>query len=357
MSSVPLEPAIPASLRQDRTLPTKLPPNYTPPFPTFTSRFPESITEIVMGVLGVQYRQGTANDGKAISKLISFIHNDTTTSINPVFAELASVTDNVGAYNIAILAYWPSAALYEEWSETSGFKSWWNGLDPAAESNGWFLEVFSPSMDRWENVLTSPEVLEGASNMRDAVSGQIQEHGYWGSMRDRIPASQTEGLVGEHYLDNEESGALHDSLARRIRVPGKKNLTVIRSGQDWSCTLPKERELYLAKMHPVLIKGMNFLRDEGSAVGCYSCRFMSILDNLTRKEDKDRTFGLAYFDDLANLEKWCRSHKTHLDIFGQFGKYAKELENEISLKLWHDVMVLSPEQQAFDVQLDMSQFQ
>lgn len=56
--------------------------------------------------------------------------------------------------------------------------------------------------------------------------------------------------------------------------PRKQNLTLIRSGQDWSSTTPSERTLYLTTLHPTLTKGMAYLRDHGDQVGCYSCRFI-----------------------------------------------------------------------------------
>lgn len=184
--------------------------------------------------------------------------------------------------------------------------------------------------------------------MRKGMSGAVQEHGYWGSMRDRIPASQTDDLAGakataDDFKGNEAVGP------RRITIPGKKDLAVIRSGQDWLDTTPEERELYLETMQPVLIKGMDFLRDHGDEVGCYSCRFMQIVDPVTAKPDKiDRTFGLAYFDDLASLERWCKEHPTHLAIFGGFHQYARKLQNNVTLRVFHEVMVLEPEQQLFE---------
>lgn len=98
-----------------------------------------------------------------------------------------------------------------------------------------------------------------------------------------------------------------------------------------------------------LEKGMGFLRDHGDEVGCYSCRFMDVVDEATMRPDKmDRTFGLAYFDDLASLERWSREYATHLNIFGGFLKYAKKLDNNITLRLFHEVLVLQPEQQLFE---------
>lgn len=93
---------------------------------------------------------------------------------------------------------------------------------------------------------------------------------------------------------------------------------------------------------------MDFLRDHGEEVGCYSCRFMDVLDPVTAKADKDRTFGLAYFDDLASLERWCKEHPTHLAIFGGFFQYAGKLKGNVTLRVFHEVMVLEPEQQHFE---------
>ena len=339
-----LESAIPEHLVQERTRPVSTPPNYEPPFPAYSARLPRCTKDLVMAILGAQYASVADNDGSAISHLSSFIKESHTATL-PSFWELASVTDNSGAYNIAIIAYWPSKASYKKWATTSGFEKWWEGLDPEAECHGWFQEVFFPSIDRFETVFSDNEVPEGAAHMREGVSGALREHVYWGSMRDRLPASQTDELVGEKYHISKNPAA---RLRRRVPLPGKQNICIIRSGQDWSNTYPEERKLYLETMHPVLIKGMDFLRDQGDEVGCYSCRFMDILDPVSHKPDKDRTFGLAYFDDLSSLEGWSKHHKTHLDIFGGFLRYAKALDNNVSLRLFHEVLILTPEQQQFE---------
>jgi hypothetical protein len=65
----------------------------------------------------------------------------------------------------------------------------------------------------------------------------------------------------------------------RIRVPGKENLCVIRSGQE--------------TMHPVLIKGMNFLQDNGREVGCYNMNLWHVLDGERLETSLEKTFGLG----------------------------------------------------------------
>lgn len=144
-------------------------------------------------------------------------------------------------------------------------------------------------------------------------------------MRDRFPISQRDALVGEtsNIHPRNETSAPSSATGRRV-VPGKKNLVVIRSGQDWSVAAPEERQLYMNTMHPVLIKGMDFLRDQGDQVGCFSCRFMEIVDPVTQKGGTDQTFGLAYFDSLASLEKWSKEHRTHLEIFAGFSKICQK---------------------------------
>lgn len=346
-----LEAAIPEHLQTERTLPAHTPRDFSPPFPAYIARYPKCAKALVMAVIGIQHATEESEVGPSLETIASF-----TSSTNmpeksrPRFQELASVTDNRGFYNLAYFLYWLSREDFEIWSESSGFKTWWDSLDPETQDLGWFLEVFFPTMDRLETVFSNHDVPEGAAHMRECMSNAIQEHVYWGSMRDRLPISQTDEIVGERWVPTTKPGGPADaSLRKRVRVQGRSNLAVIRSGQDWSDTLPEEHKLYVETMHPVLSKGMDFLRDHGEEVGCYSCRLMGVQDSRESLEfGKHRTFGLAYFDDLKSLESWSKKHKTHLDIFGGFLKYTKALNNTISLRLFHEVLVLEPGQQLFE---------
>ena len=349
-----IDSAIPEHLRCTRARPANTPADFQPPYPAYSVRFPERASELVMAIVGAQYKTASDADGAAQATLSAFLKAPANP---PSFFEWASVTDNKGFYNISALAYWPSKATYEAWNKQSGFREWWQGLKPEDCRHGWFLEVFFPTMDRLETLFNTSETPEGCAHMREGMSGAVQEHGYWGSMRDRLPASQTDALAGTKATADDSNGLQTTTptcssedgvIVGRVRIPGKKNLAVIRSGQDWLDTSPEERKLYLETMHPVLTKGMDFLRDHGDEVGCYSCRFMDVVDSATEKVDKDRTFGLAYFDDLASLERWCKEHPTHLAIFGGFHQYARKLQNNVTLRVFHEVMVLDPAQQLFE---------
>ncbi|KAF9694276.1 hypothetical protein EKO04_007865 [Ascochyta lentis] len=210
-----------------------------------------------------------------------------------------------------------------------------------------------PSVDRFKTVFSNSEVPEGAANMREKISGEMGEHAYWGSMRDRLAAAQDDELTGQKWSDSNAvaNNTAHQSERNkrvRVRVPGKKDLCVIRSGQDWSATLPAERKLYLETMHPMLIKGMEFLRDDGQSIGCYTNNLWDVVDSSTSEANLGKTYGLGFFDDLSSLEYWSKSHQTHIDIFGGFLMYAKKLNNVLSLGLFHEIYVLEEDQQFFE---------
>ncbi|KAL5401061.1 hypothetical protein PMIN03_011847 [Paraphaeosphaeria minitans] len=260
---------------------------------------------------------------------------------------MASAIDTQGYGMETLISYWNSKEEYTKWLASSGFEQWWTTIKPGLEKVGWFKEIFFPSTDRVETVFSDNEIPEGCAHMRQSVSGPILEHLYWGSARDRLPAAQADPLDGECQR-TPSNGEEVDSTKQRIKIKGRKNLCVIPSGQDWSATRPEERKLYLETMHPVLEKGMYFLRNKGHGVGCIENRMMAVIDPNTMSTDTDKTFGLGFFDSLGSLEKWSKEHKTHLAIFGRFLQYTKELDNDYTLRLHHEIMVLQPEQQDFE---------
>lgn len=310
------------------------------------------MSNLVMAIIGAQYPSRDAFDPVGIEKLKSFLTTSASTTL-PSFWETTSVTDKCGAYNIAIIAYWPVRSSFVSWKCDSGFDAWWQNGDRETDGHGWYQEVLLPSVDRFETVFSNNEVLEGAAHMRAEISGEMAEHAYWGSMRDRFAAAQDDLLKGEKWNAPSSKGAngaanrTHGSK-KRVKVPGKKNLCIIRSGQDWSATLPAERKLYLETMHPVLIKGMTFLRDEGNSIGCYANNLWDVIDSSNYEANLEKTYGLGFFDDLSSLEHWSKSHQTHIDIFGGFLMYAKKLHNVLSLRLFHEIYVLKEDQQFFE---------
>jgi aldoxime dehydratase len=209
------------------------------------------------------------------------------------------------------------------------------------ESLGRFMEVVAPPMERLEVAYSPPDLPQGAGNLQSRVSAcPVAEHAYWGSARDRIPASQTDPL------DNAAGTLALTRRGARVYVAPGQNVCMIRSGQDWSDTTGDERATYLGRVRPKLIDGMTYLRDEGRPIGCFSCRFMQVLDGAGAATEK--TFGQAYFRSLGALEQWAEHHPTHLAIFGTFMHEMAPLGDAMRLRLWHEVMVLPAEAQSFE---------
>ena len=67
---------------------------------------------------------------------------------------------------------------------------------------------------------------------------------------------------------------------------------------------------------------MNFLRDNPEGTGCCSCRFMEEVEDDGQKSA--RSFGFAWFLTLGHLERWAKSHPTHLAIYNRFSAFAKK---------------------------------
>ena len=166
--------------------------------------------------------------------------------------------------------------------------------------------------------------------LAQGMSDTVMEHAYWGGARDRIPASQTDAMVPVGAPEIERDGS-------SVVVRGHENLCLIRSGQDWSDTAAEERRMYLQDVEPVLRAGMDFLRDEGRAIGCVANRYLQV--ETADGAPTEKSYGMSWWKSLAALERWAESHPTHVAIFGAAMQYLSKLGPAAKLKLYHEVTV------------------
>ncbi len=331
-----IESAIPEHLVCPRLEPASTPRDYQAPFPAWTVRFTPLVERVVMASFGVQ-----APAPLGLESLAPYIERFALAD-GPLYWDPAQCQDATAAHNLVAIAYWDDVATFERWRSSSGFDQWWQAPERETEAIGRFVEIVTPGQEWFETLFSSPEGVEGIAHLASGMSGVVREHGYWGSARDRLPRAQVDTLAGER-----GEVAAMVVVGARVRVPGRENLCLIRSGQDWSATSQQERELYLSDIQPVLRAGMDFLRDEGRSIGCCSCRLMQVLD-ATSGAPLEKSFGLAHFEDLARLETWARSHPTHLAIFGRFTRYTQALDFQIALRLYHEVAVIPANAQWFE---------
>jgi aldoxime dehydratase len=327
-----MESSIPEHLKTARSRHRRVGDDYCPPYPSFVARHKPAVAQVAMAYFGLQYRgEAPAPASSSLSEIAACFAG----AHGPSHWDRAHYVDQAGFSNVVSVAYWDDVRKFDLWFTPA--REAWTG--DGEEGVGRYIEVLRPSVARYETLFSSPDRAEGVAVIAEGMSGEVQEHAYWGGMRDRIPLSQTDEMApgGKPTL-------LRDGA--RLRVIAHHNLCLIRSGQDWSDTEAAERKLYLDDVEPVLREGMDFLRDDGLGIGCYANRYMRVLG--ADGAPTEKSYGQSWWRSLAALERWAESHPTHVRIFGAAMKYLSTLGPAAKLRLYHEVTVAAEGEQFFE---------
>ena len=336
-----MDSAIAPHLRCPRTRTRRIEDDFQPPFPAWSARGSHSQTRAVVGVFGVQSRglQRRALAMTVLRRMLSHLCEPD----GPQHYDLAHELDAEGFDNHVLIAYWTNPAAFARWQTSEVVRGWWTSDARLGENLGYFREILCPAMTHFETLFSTQGPMEGAGASMGELSDVVQEHGYWGAMRDRIPQAQHDALLST----GSRTFILHSAeQGQRVRVAGHSNVAWIRSGQDWSATEGQERRLYLDEVEPALCEGMDFLTQQGASVGCYSNRYMRQMNS--EGEVQEKSFGLSFWRSLSDMERWAESHPTHVSIFGGFMRYVQALNFDLKLRLHHEVAVLAPEDQLYE---------
>ena len=334
-----MESAIPAHLRCPRTRDARASPDYRPPNPAYTARMGTGVKQVVMAYIGVQYR--TEAGRKAAREGINHLRQAARSADAPQHHDTAYMVDQCNFETLVWVGYWRDPQAFGRWIAQPDIERWWQSDERLEEECGWFREVASPGAERFETLFSTSNGLEGVARLAEAVSGEVLEHGYWGSMRDRFAIAQTDALRGSAVLP-----AARPQPGRRVLVAGVENSALIRSGQDWSRTQGNERELYLKQVEPTFREGMDFLSDRGGEVGCLTNRYLTLVDDAFAPLEE--SYGLSWWRSLELMERWSESHPTHVAIFATFMRMVNDLNFSLQLRLYHEVTVLRAQDQCFE---------
>ncbi|AVT02811.1 aliphatic aldoxime dehydratase [Paracidovorax avenae] len=333
-----MESAIPPRLQCPRSLSRRVADDYQPPFPMWVARPQADLQQVVMAYFGIQY-QGEAQKPRALAVLREWV-DAFGAEDGPLRHDLTHHIDAQGYDNLIAVGYWRDPAAHRRWMQAPAQAGWWSAPERLQEGLGYFREVSAPRAEQFETLYAFQDALPGVGGVMESTSGDIQEHGYWGSMRDRFPASQVDRMQARGTLLIAEGDP---ALGGRVVVRGHDNIALIRSGQDWMEAEAEERRLYLEDIEPTLHAGMDFLRDQGAAVGCYSNRYVHNIDLDGRR--LDQSYNIGHWRSVDLLERWAESHPTHLRIFVTFFKVAAGLSK---LRLYHEVSVSDAASQHFE---------
>lgn len=329
-----MESAIPEHLRSRRSQATQRPHDWVPGPDAFVARYPQTVTNVVMAYLGVQW--DSQDPPLLVTAALAEANALFRTSDRPRHRDRATYVDEAGYTTEIFIAYWDQPDEFDRWF--ARFRSTWLGEQNESDDAGFFVEIVRPAMPRFETLFSS-ERAEGVANLAAKFSEPVVEHAYWGGARDRIALSQTDPLdPGDH--------PLKVSGGSRTVIRGQHNLCLIRSGQDWAETDGEERTMYLDDIEPTLRAGMEFLRNQGLAVGCYANRYLRLVDDAGTPHDK--TFGMSWWRSLADLDEWAKSHPTHAAIFSKAMRYLTAMGSNARLRLYHEVTVASADEQYFE---------
>ena len=329
-----MESAIPEHLQTARTRHRRVGDDYAPPYPSFVARHKPSVTRVVMAYFGLQTRGAPS---VAAEQALARLALDFAASDRPTHWDRASYVDEAGFTNVVTVAYWDDRQAFDRWFPSA--RERWTGEQRTNNGFGTFIEALYPSVEGYETLFSSLGRPEGVAVLADGMSGEVQEHAYWGGMRDRIPLSQTSEMAPAG-----SARAIRDGA--RIQIIPHDNLCLIRSGQDWGDTESAERKMYLGDVEPVLREGMDFLRDQGRSIGCYANRYMTVVGPDGGRAEK--SYGMSWWKSLSALERWAESHPTHVRIFGAAMKYLSTLGPAAKLRLYHEVTVARADEQLFE---------
>lgn len=318
----------------------RMPENWTAPYPGIVAEFGDQVSEVTIAYYGVQSSKvALTRNHEFIEWFESLLQDD----YAPKAVERAKFADNQGHENIFFIAYWSDNDAFGKWESTENYRKFWHAEERLHSDFGVWKEVLRIPVSRFETLFSATDKA-GAAQMCPHFSSPINEHAYWGSMRDRFDISKSSPLSSEE--KGLSSPALHDSLHHRIVVSPPENLTLIRSAQDYTDSESEEREYYQKHLVPVLQAGMDYIGKNPLDSGCCMNRFSVELDE--NWEEQKKTFGAAYFLSLSHLENWAEHHPSHLAIFGNFHKMAQHFNFQFNLKLWHEVSVLPENDQLFE---------
>ena len=304
-----------------------MPAGWEPPAPAWQSAWDDQDNPLVTGIFGIQNAKPTLLEAWAAGSLAG--------AHAPFATERGAYVDRLGVSNYLYVCYWHKPA-YGRWWALEANAGWWHDRERIVDRVGYWREIITMPFHRFET-LHSTVRPHGIGVSADRMDGPIMEHGYAGGMRDRIPLSETSDLRNAAGMGARLDARTTDGGLRVVVTP-PENMCVIRSGQNWGSCNPEQRRWYLEKLHPVLLEGMCYLRDNPRETNCYSLRFVDRKD--ASWGAMEQSFGLGFAMDVHAFEQWAKSHPTHVAIFDGFLKMVDTFGTDLQLRLWHEVTAL-----------------
>jgi len=303
------------------------PPDFEPTYPAFTCQLFKLQPDMTLGQIALQYPDNKAPP--SVSDYRARIEATLGGKSAPWRWEPCTHVDTQGYRNDIILAYWHKQADFVAWRSRPDVAAWANDM----QAFGLWIEALTCPIPQME---TSYSNEAPAWGLADQCPVHLDEnHGYFGSMRDRIPAAEDQGLPGA-LRKLPSTDVQQNTAGRRLMVELPDNCCFIRTVQGWQDCDEQQQADFLETMLPVYRAGVHYLRDNPRDANCVGARLVDMQDPGAQIQ----TQTLAWFLGLEDLERWAHEHPTHHAILNGMSGFAERYNLDIQIVLGHEVYVV-----------------
>lgn len=316
---------------QTRRFPMSKPEGHKPAVQRYSAEFPPDVRTVRSLYLGIQRKDAL---GASLQTFLAETNALFALSNGPDHVDMARLTDPEGYDTAFCVAYWTDEAAHGLWANSAQVSDWWSDPDKLSGDTGYFWESLSTTLGNAETIAFK-EYIRGLSACPHAQIAAMDESGYWGGARDRIPNSGHDAFEPTRAAIRYTP---HDaSLGQRVFVGAPANLCLIRSGVSWEACGEEQLTSYRTNIEPKLDTGMEFLRQNPEETGCLSLRQVRVIT--AKGDDAPEAYSAGYFLSLGHLERWSKSHPTHLAIYSRAQMERKKYGEKLELRTYHEVYV------------------
>ncbi|KAL6707627.1 hypothetical protein ACN47E_003977 [Coniothyrium glycines] len=336
---------------QDRTYPLRKPKNHRLPVPRYTLELKEDIGKVYTLYIGVQEHTTHEKGKNAAAHVIEAIHDIFQGNTeHPVYETFTHIEGQDAQKATIWVCYWTSVENYNRFLSALNVQTIYFSLPADSRSFiGLWLETFSTSKTRLETNYSGLDYLPGLARLPNTTTKEHDLATYWGAARDRIPDSAHDLFPSVNQAKRLVSAP--SGIGQYNKGTNPSNMVHIRSGQFWENCTQEETEAYEQKLEPALRGGLQWLREYPDESGASAVRYLRNTSSpLSAPQETQRkeTCGAAFFRNLADLEKWAKSHKSHLAIYGGALKHYKAFPENRMMRTWHEVSVLREGEARFE---------
>ena len=316
-----------------RRFPLSQPEGHKAPVPRYSAAVQAKVAVLF---LGLQVKGDTLPDA-GLSEFLTRIAKEPAA---PVYVDQATYTDLQGYLNRVVALYWLDTAQFQAWLESPSVKDW-RGRMRTDTSVGLWWEPVVVDAQRMETI-TFKEFRRGFSGC-PAMGLQSTDHtGYWGAARDRIPGSGDD--LFEATVATSERCPVTGASYRKVQPP--KNTCVIRSGVSWEKCDGEQLKDWRERIKPKLDAGMQYLRENPAATGCFSLRQVESISPDGKKLAE--AYSLGAFVSMKHLETWSKDHPSHLAIYTSALAARKKFQDKLQLHTYNEIFILEADNPPFE---------